>query len=81
MLFQGAGNFYHATGGRAKIIMDGLSQFLKDREPEKVGWETLPKLALSEMRLPCVPTPRLPEDLCTSLPNRGPIDNGPADDP
>ena len=27
-----AGNFYHATGGRARITMDGLSDSLKDRE-------------------------------------------------
>ena len=32
MLLQGASNFYHATGGRATITMDGLSDFLKDRE-------------------------------------------------
>ena len=32
MLLQRAGNFYHATGGRARITMDGLSDFLKDRE-------------------------------------------------
>ena len=31
-MFQGVGNFYHATGGRARITMDGLSEFLKDRE-------------------------------------------------
>ena len=32
MLPQRAGNFYHATGGRARITMDGLSEFLKDSE-------------------------------------------------
>ena len=32
MLPQRAGNFYHATGGRARITMDGLSDFLKDRK-------------------------------------------------
>ena len=32
MFLQGAGNFFHATGGRARITMDGLSDFLKDRE-------------------------------------------------
>ena len=32
MFLQGAGNFFHATGGRARINMDGLSQFLKDSE-------------------------------------------------
>ena len=32
MLRQGAGNFYEATGGRGTIIMDSLSEFLKDSE-------------------------------------------------
>ena len=29
---DGSKNFYQATGGRARIVMDGLSEFLKDRE-------------------------------------------------
>ena len=31
---DGQSNFYEGTGGRAKIVMDGLSQFRKDRDGE-----------------------------------------------